>query len=200
MQEALRADSDRDFWSGPSSSARRVNKLMVAGVAMAGASVMAVSPVTPSITDIHDEAVQMTAFANPLVELQETIETALTNLETIGANTELSSGALTAALTNPVLYAELAAFVGGNVVNPVPLVTQLVNFEATYGERIETQFGLSQTAFQTALNNLPTILQNTIGYLQTGQFVEAFSELNVYFLVQIDLGLVPLPSGLCCEG
>ena len=185
MQLALRADSpENDFWSGRSPSNRRT-KFLVAGVAMASAGVIAINPVAPTLPDLQERAVQLSAFANPLTVLQETITKSFTNLNTLGTNIPAASTALTGALTNPAVLAQLVNLVTANATNPTAALTQLLNFQGTYGDQIATALQSSQTILQTNLANFPTIVQNTLGYLQTGQFVEAFSEVNIYFLVQL---------------
>jgi len=185
VQLALRADSpENDFWSGRSPSNRRT-KFLVAGVAMASAGVIAINPVAPTLPDLQERAVQLSAFANPLTVLQETITKSFTNLNTLGTNIPAASTALTGALTNPAVLAQLVNLVTANATNPTAALTQLLNFQGTYGDQIATALQSSQTILQTNLANFPTIVQNTLGYLQTGQFVEAFSEVNIYFLVQL---------------
>lgn len=183
MQQALRADSGRH--AAPSTS--RVSKFVAAGVAVIGAGAIAVNPVSPVLDDIkaQQRAIELAAIANPVVEYQNTITAALANLSALSAGTTVSSNALAGALGNPALYTELAEFVGGNALNPVPLLTQLANFQATYGTKIEQGTAASQAALQTALQNLPTVLQNTFDFLAAGEFVEAFSELDIYLLVQV---------------
>ena len=158
---------------------------MVAGLAVASASVIAVNPVTPSLPAIPQPEVALAAFTNPLTVLQETLTKTFTNLNTLGTGIPAASTALTGALTNPAVLAQLANLVTANATNPTAALTQLLNFQATYGDKIATALQSSSTIAQTNLANLPTIAQNTLNYLATGQFVEAFSEVNIYFLVQL---------------
>jgi hypothetical protein len=183
VQQAPSLDSGRHH----ADSQSRVSKFVAAGVAVVGAGAIAVSPVSPVTDDIRiqERAVQLSAVANPITEYQKTITAALANLSLISAGTQVSSNALGQALTNPALYEQLATFVGGNILNPLPLLTELAEFQETYGAIISTGFEGSSAATQTALQNLPTVLQNTFNFLAAGEFVEAFSELDIYFLVQL---------------
>ena len=185
MQLALHADSPNYGFSSDRSSSPRRTKILVAGLAVASASVIAVNPVTPSLPAVPQPEVALAAFTNPLTVLQETLTKSLTNLNTLGTGVPAASTALTGALTNPAVLAQLANLVTANATNPTAALTQLLNFQATYGDKIATALQSSQTILQTNLANLPTIAQNTLNYLATGQFVEAFSEVNIYFLVQL---------------
>jgi hypothetical protein len=184
VQLALRADSyGDDPFRSPSN--RRGTKALVAGVAVASAGIIAVNPVTPALPDIQERAVQLSAFANPLLEVQDTLGDTVTNLLKLGTNSGSALTQLGQSLVNPGLYAEFAEFVSSNALNPLPLLTELVNFPSNYGQLILEGNQASFTALQTALANLPTKLQNTINYLGQGQFVEAFSEMNIWFLVEL---------------
>lgn len=68
---------------------------MVAGVAMASAGVIAVSPVSPPLPNIEDvqervsqAVVQLTAATNPLVVWQQTIAASLTNLQALATGAQ----------------------------------------------------------------------------------------------------------------
>ena len=185
MQLALHADSPNYGFSSDRSSSPGRTKILVAGLAVASASVIAVNPVTPSLPAVPQPEVALAAFTNPLIVLQETLTKTFTNLNTLGTGIPAASTALGGALTNPAVLAQLANLVTANATNPTAALTQLLNFQATYGDKIATALQGSSTIAQTNLANLPTIAQNTLNYLATGQFVEAFSEVNIYFLVQL---------------
>jgi hypothetical protein len=171
--------------SDGSPTAHRRTRYLVAGVAVASAGVIAINPVAPPLPDIQERAVQLTAIANPITPWAQTIATTLENLGKLTTGSATSSTAMAQALSNPAIYTELVNIVIANVTNPLPLLTELRNFQSNYGEAISTASQASLAALQTSLANLPTVLNNTVNYLATGQFVEAFSELNIYFLVQL---------------
>lgn len=185
MPLALQADSSAVAYSPSRPATRRSTKHLVAGIAVASAGVIAVNPVTPSLPDIQQRAVELAAVANPLVTLQQTLTNTFNNLSSFGTAFSGATTTTAQALTNPAVYAALTNFITANVTNPGPLLNQLANFQATYGAQIGAANAASNAALQTALNNLPATLTNTFNFLTSGQFVEAFSELNIYFLVQL---------------
>ncbi|QEM44100.1 hypothetical protein [Mycolicibacterium grossiae] len=185
MPLALQADSSAVAYSPSRPATRRSTKHLVAGIAVASAGVIAVNPVTPSLPDIQQRAVELAAVANPLVTLQQTLTNTFNNLSSFGTAFSGATNTTAQALTNPAVYAALTNFITANVTNPGPLLNQLANFQATYGAQIGAANAASNAALQTALNNLPATLTNTFNFLTSGQFVEAFSELNIYFLVQL---------------
>lgn len=185
MPLALQADSSAVAYSPSRPATRRSTKHLVAGIAVASAGVLTVNPVTPSLPDIQQRAVELAAVANPLVTLQQTLTNTFNNLNSFGTAFSGATTTTAQALTNPAVYAALTNFITANVTNPGPLLNQLANFQATYGAQIGAANAASNAALQTALNNLPATLTNTFNFLTSGQFVEAFSELNIYFLVQL---------------
>jgi hypothetical protein len=186
VQQALCADADIQVPSARPSAPSRSTKYVVAGLAAATAGVLAINPVTPTPTPLAAEvqhyAIELNAAVNPLVTLQETLTKTLTNLNLLGTGIPAASTSLLEGLANPAIYAEFAELITANATNPLPLISVLQNFPI---DRVTTALQSSSNILTTNLQNLPTILQNTLGYLQTGQFVEAFSEVNVYFLVSI---------------
>lgn len=186
MQQALSADMDVDIPSARSSSPSRSTKFVVAGIAAATAGVLAINPVTPTPTplaaEITHRAVELNAVVNPLVVLQETLTKTLTNLNLLGTGIPAASTSLLEGLGNSAIYAEFAELITANATNPQALLSVLQSFPIG---RITDALASSTAILNTNLQNFPTILQNTLGYLQTGQFVEAFSEVNIYFLVQL---------------
>lgn len=205
MQLALSADSSANDLSSPRSpSTSRRAKVMVASVAMASAGALAITPVTPSMPTAHDieqHAVSLSASANPLDDLGALFQNTLTNVGTLGGSILTTSiPSVAQAITNPAIYADFVKFLGSNALNPLPLLQQLVGFPGTYGGVIGAGMQAGAVALQTRLEMLPTVLTNTLNFLSTGQFVEAFSEVNVWFLVSIERALVPLLPTLAIPG
>jgi hypothetical protein len=205
VQLALTADSSANDLSSPRSpSTSRRAKVMVASVAMASAGALAITPVTPSMPtarDIEQHAVSLSASANPLDDLGALFQNTLTNVGTLGGSILTTSiPSVAHAITNPAIYADFVKFLGSNALNPLPLLQQLVGFPGTYGGVIGAGMQAGAVALQTRLEMLPTVLTNTLNFLSTGQFVEAFSEVNVWFLVSIERALVPLLPTLAIPG
>lgn len=205
MQLALSADPSANDLSSPRSpSTGRRAKVVVASVAMASAGALAITPVTPSMPtarDIEQHAVSLSASANPLDDLGALFQNTLTNVGTLGGSILTTSiPSVAQAITNPAIYADFVKFLGSNAINPLPFLQQLVGFPGTYGGVIGAGMQAGAVALQTRLEMLPTVLTNTLNFLSTGQFVEAFSEVNVWFLVSIERALVPLLPTLAIPG
>jgi uncharacterized membrane protein YgcG len=160
--------------------------MMVASVAMASAGALVVTPVTPALPElIEQRAVELAAFTNPLVTLQQTIANTFNNLGALTTASAGVTGNAAAALTNPAVYAQIANFIAANATNPGPLLAQLANFNTNFGSIIGNANAGSNAALQESLALLPATLTNAFNFLRSGQFVEAFSELNIYFLVRL---------------
>lgn len=93
MQLALRPDpTGLDRGAGPSPSASRMNQIFVAGVALIGASLIAVNPGTPSLPNVQHRLVQLTAGEADWSQVLAAPEDNLTTLESDAttANSDLS--------------------------------------------------------------------------------------------------------------
>ena len=186
MQLALPADSPARDYSPSRTTPTSRTKMMVASVAMASAGALVVTPVTPALPElIEQRAVELAAFTNPLVTLQQTIANTFNNLGALTTASAGVTGNAAAALTNPAVYAQIANFIAANATNPGPLLAQLANFNTNFGSIIGNASAASNAALQESLALLPATLTNAFEFLRTGQFVEAFSELNIYFLVRL---------------
>lgn len=186
MQFALPADSPARDYSPSRTTPTSRTKMMVASVAMASAGALVVTPVTPALPElIEQRAVELAAFTNPLVTLQQTVANTFNNLGALTTASAGVTGNAAAALTNPAVYAQIANFIAANATNPGPLLAQLANFNTNFGSIIGNATAASNAALQQSLELLPVTLTNAFNFLRTGQFVEAFSELNIYFLVRL---------------
>jgi uncharacterized membrane protein YgcG len=186
VQLALPADSPARDYSPSRTTPTSRTKMMVASVAMASAGALVVTPVTPALPElIEQRAVELAAFTNPLVTLQQTIANTFNNLGALTTASAGVTGNAAAALTNPAVYAQIANFIAANATNPGPLLAQLANFNTNFGSIIGNASAGSNAALQESLALLPATLTNAFNFLRSGQFVEAFSELNIYFLVRL---------------
>ncbi|MCV6980744.1 hypothetical protein H7I53_11000 [Mycolicibacterium pulveris] len=152
---------------------------------MASAGVIAVNPlvVAPTMPEARAEAVNLTAFANPLTVWQQTFANTFGSINRLGTDVTAAQTALFQALLSPSLSAELLDFVVSTVTNPQPLLTALVNFPSEHGPTIGAALeGLAETQLQAFLTLPPALIQSA-SWLAQGQFVEAFSAINVWFLV-----------------
>ncbi len=132
------ADTGRRSAASPS----RISKFLAAGVALAGAGAIAVSPVSPvsPITDditAENRAVTLNAYARPIDLVQQFVAETSTNLQLLRINSQNSSDALAAAVETADPLGELADIIALNATNPLPLVTRLLSFQAVYGDDID---------------------------------------------------------------
>jgi hypothetical protein len=146
--------------AGTSPSAGRGSKLMVAGVAMASAGILAVNPVAP-ITDIdraaeraaQAAAVQLSAATNPLLTLSQTIGNTFGSLSTLVPDTAGALLSLTGQLSTGAIIQETLNVLVANVLNPGPLFNELVNFNANFGATIETALNGTRDRSQLAASS-----------------------------------------------
>ncbi len=166
----------------------RRTKAMVAGVAVASAGVLAVTPLAPpvpAVPDVRAAAVELSAWVNPLATWQTTITNTLDHLNRLSTEVPAAGNALATALANPGLHAELVEFITNSVANPLPLLTALANFPATFGDRLAAGNTDAFEALTAAITSLPGVLLQSAGYLAQGEFLEAFGVLNVWLLVNV---------------
>ncbi|CDQ43006.1 hypothetical protein [Mycolicibacterium neoaurum] len=221
MPMSLPADSSERSFGFPeeSASAPRPGKLLAAGVAMATAGALVAAPVAAAptalaaSTQVRHQAVELAAFENPFVVLQNALQATGSNLNTLGGNINTQWTTLGATLGTPAVQAELADTVR-NVFNPGRTIGATIAAPGKYGPRIlegASDIGsaafnalaalvVSRPSFDTAGRPIldpetgeqvirPAVLPLVAGLLAQGKVVEAFGELNYWFLVD---GLVHL--------
>jgi len=185
--------------AGTSPSAGRGSKLMVAGVAMASAGILAVNPVAP-ITDIdraaeraaQAAAVQLSAATNPLLTLSQTIGNTFGSLSTLVPDTAGALLSLTGQLSTGAIIQETLNVLVANVLNPGPLFNELVNFNANFGATIETALNSTRDRSQQAIEELPIAIRDMFVELSQGHFFEAFSNINGWFVLHYLGSMRPL--------
>lgn len=221
MPMSLPADSSERSFGCPEESAStpRPGKLLAAGVAMATAGALVAAPVATAptalaaSTQVRHQAVELAAFENPFVVLQNALQATGSNLNTLGGNINTQWTTLGATLGTPAVQAELADTVR-NVFNPGRTIGATIAAPGKYGPRIlegASDIGsaafnalaalvVSRPSFDTAGRPIldpetgeqvirPAVLPLVAGLLAQGKVVEAFGELNYWFLVD---GLVHL--------
>ncbi|BCI54089.1 hypothetical protein NIIDNTM18_33670 [Mycolicibacterium litorale] len=138
--------------------APRPNKLLLASVAMIGAGAMAVTPVAPTVAELQQRAVALTAAP---VAVTESPAAVYGNL--------LSSA-----------FANVTELGGILAENPFPIVGQILENQAGYAESILNGFASlpeSFDAFWTGRNG-EVRLQNAVNNIREGNFADAYDELN----------------------
>lgn len=172
MQLAYSADSVQQRWTALSSPSPRPTKLLGAAVAIAGASVIAINPVVPTLPATQDRAVELSAWIDPIGVWGDTITTTVGNLGAQGSG--LFTEGLPAAweiITNSSLYSEIASA----VFNPVPGLERFFGNLSTYAGTIKTGFAESSAGYTEHFAELPAALQTAWDFVLQGQFTQAFA-------------------------
>ncbi|TLH59781.1 hypothetical protein C1S81_10215 [Mycolicibacterium neoaurum] len=186
---------------------------MATAGALVAAPVAAAPTALAASTQVRHQAVELAAFENPFVVLQNALQATGSNLNTLGGNINTQWTTLGATLGTPAVQAELADTVR-NVFNPGRTIGATIAAPGKYGPRIlegASDIGsaafnalaalvVSRPSFDTAGRPIldpetgeqvirPAVLPLVAGLLAQGKVVEAFGELNYWFLVD---GLVHL--------
>lgn len=197
--------------SRSSRSTTRMRPYLAAGVAMVGASLIAVNPVAPTIaTDIQERAVRLTgSVANSIGDVTTNIATTLPG--------SLDMGDLSAAATsippavNPLYEwlnvlstsgSNLESIAGSWFNDPFPVLHQVVSNQIGYADTIVSslqQAGQAQWDFLTGTtaNSLVPLAQQMISDFTSGHISDAASTLNVIIsdlIVAPGLDLLPVFS------
>ncbi|MGB3355837.1 MAG: hypothetical protein WBB00_24160 [Mycobacterium sp.] len=156
----------------PTPSAPRDKKLLIAGVALAGASVIAINPVAPAVPALQDRAVELSAWVDPFATWGETITGTVGNLGT-QSNAIVTEGLPAAweVITTGSLYSEIAQA----VFNPAPGLEQFFNNLPTYLETLNAGFAESNAGLTEHFAELPVALEEAWDFVLQGQFTQAFA-------------------------
>jgi hypothetical protein len=136
-----------------------VSPHLMAGVALVGAGVIAVSPVRPSIPDIHVPALNVSSAAVELAALANPIEGWINILpHTVNNLLSLST----------VIRAD-----------PAPILRQLIANQTGYAQTLATGFtGAGQALLDYATATVPAALNAIVADISQGNVVGAAGELN----------------------
>ena len=201
MSLAVHADPGRDFWSAPASSAPLKKRLLLASVAMTGASVIAVTPVAQNLPAIdaavQQRAVQLAAFENPFAVLGSTFGKAFENLGNRGG--EISATLLPnlqAILGNPELQREISVI----LFRPETVAQQLQDRLAEHQETLRIGWEESQAGWAAHNELLPGVLERADAELAAGHFTEAFAHVNDWFIFGLGAAGWPLYPSFAVPG
>jgi hypothetical protein len=126
----------------------------IAGVVLAGAGLIAVTPVAPPLPDVQTLAVQLTqASAFPLITPDELVTDTSANLQ--GLATEIAA-------------------------NPTPILSQILTDLTGYEQDFSTAFQTAGPEFTTFLQGLPGALTTAFDTLSMGQPFEAWQGVLTY--------------------
>jgi hypothetical protein len=177
-------------------SINRANRLLIAGIALAGVGLIVVNPVAPTLPNIQHRAVQLTAGEQDLTQVLATAQDNLTTLESEAAtaNSDLSSAIST----------ELSGF-------ETQISTALTGAESGLQNSIDGGwfgdddgfvfglFGGSVTDPDTGVTETGSTLQEITTALDQGNLLNAFSYFDTWSLETVDHTLFPLLSPLVTE-
>ena len=133
-----------------------VRPYFTGGIALVGASVIAVSPIAPPLPDIHlpnpvqvAKEVELAAFVNPITTLTDVIQTAINNLSTTG---------------------------GQVLADPFPVLQQIGVNQQGFATTLST--AAQGLANAIASSTLPASLQTALGQVAAGDIAGAVSTVN----------------------
>lgn len=200
MSLAVHADSGRDFWSAPSSSAPFKKRLLLASVAMTGASVIAAAPVAsnlPALEIAQQRAVELAAFENPFAVLYGTVSNTFKNLSARGSeiNATLMPN-LSAILGNAELQRELSVI----LFRPETVAQQLQDRLAEHQETLRLGYEQSQAGWAAHNELLPGVMERAQAELLAGHFTEAFAHINDWFIFGLGAAGWPLYPSFAVPG
>ncbi|MDZ4233788.1 MAG: hypothetical protein U1C73_08490, partial [Dietzia sp.] len=146
--------------------------MLIAGVALAGASVIAINPVAPALPAVQDRAVELSAWIDPFATWGQTITGTVANLGTQG-NAIVTEGLPAAweVITTGSLYSEIAQA----VFKPAPGLEQFFNNLPTYLETLNAGFAESNAGLTEHFAELPAALEEAWQFVLQGQFTQAFA-------------------------
>ena len=200
MSLAVPVASGRDFWSASSTSTPLKKRLLIASVAMTGASVIAVTPVAqnlPALEAAQQRAVELVAFENPFAVLGATFSKAFENLNNRG--TEISATLvpnLSAILGNEELQRELSVL----LFRPETVAQQLQDRLAEHQATLQTGWEQSQAGWAAHTELLPGVLERANSELAAGNFTEAFAHINDWFIFGLGAAGWPLYPSFAVPG
>ena len=200
MSLAVHADSGRDFCSAPSSSAPLKKRLILASVAMTGASVITAAPVAsnlPALEIAQQRAVELAAFENPFAVLYGTVSNTFKNLSARGGeiNATLLPN-LSAILGNEELQRELAVI----LFRPETVAQQLQDRLAEHQETLRLGYEQSQAGWAAHNELLPGVMERAQADLLAGHFTEAFAHINDWFIFGLGAAGWPLYPSFAVPG
>lgn len=204
MQRALRATSlGRDVRSGSGAAATRVNKFLIAGVAVAGAATIAVNPAMSNIAtevqhsaaaaEIQHRSVQLTSdISDVLGDYTNVVSQTGANLQALGSDAGVAIPALLQAIgANLSGYGSLI----GTALTGAGTSLQNALYGGWYGGDDGYVFGLfGGTVTGAGVTESGSTLQEVFNALKQGNVFNAFSYLEEWSLEVLDHTLKPLLS------
>ncbi len=147
-----------------------------AGVALVGASVIAVSPLAPPLPDVHIPSVHVSA-----VELTQFVSPITTLL-----------GVITDTVTNTVGLAQRVA--------EFPIAKVVIANQLAYLTALATSAQTTVSGLVTWVQGIPAALQSAASSLAMGDVAGAINGLATYFTLDLAFSLAPLLEGVSSVG
>lgn len=153
-----------------------VRPYATAGVALVGASVIAVSPLAPPMPDVQamqrtvsSVGVELSAAVNPIENWIQVFQTSAANLGAIGQQIADS---------------------------PAPILSQIVANQIAAFEDLKTRFDNNAGTIKLILDGAPNAIATARGQLQSGDIVGAFDTFNNQIVIPLALAGVQAVSDL----
>lgn len=153
-----------------------VRPYATAGVALLGASVIAISPLAPPMPDVHamqrtvsSVGVELSAAVNPIENWIQVFQKSAANLGAIGQ--------------------QIAA-------SPAPILKQIVLNQIASLEALQTAFNNNATTLKLIFQQAPGAIDTARGQLQSGDIVGAFDTINNSIVIPLALAGVQAVSDL----
>lgn len=153
-----------------------VRPYATAGVALLGASVIAISPLTPAMPEIHSMqrtvssvGVQLSAAVNPIENWVQVFQKSAANLGAIGQ--------------------QIAA-------SPAPILSQIVANQIASLKTLQTAFNNNATVVKQIFDSVPGAIKTATEQLQSGEIVDAVNTINNTIVIPLVLAGVTAVSDL----
>lgn len=151
-----------------------VRPYAAAGVALLGASVIAMSPVTPVMPDVHamqrsvsSVGVQLSAAVNPIENWIQVFQKSAANLGAIGQQI---------------------------VDSPAPILSQIVANQIASLKTLQTALNSSATTVKQIFDSVPGAIKTATSQLNSGDIVGAFDTINNTVIIPLALAGVQVVS------
>lgn len=182
MQSAVHVEQRRRFWSPSTAPSGGEGKLMVASIALAGATVLsvpvAVDPAVPALHAVAEHAVELSAFQNPFTAWQNVISTGATNLRdrtedifTRGIPALIASG--------PGLQADINDVVRNLLTDPAA-GRALMEAIPGFAEVVRSAIANTPAAIKGQLDLFPVAWEEATAKLEAGDIFGFVHRLDVY--------------------
>lgn len=151
-----------------------VRPYATAGVALVGASVIAISPLAPPISDVHtlqrsvsSVSVELSAAINPIENWVQVFQKSAANLGALGQ--------------------QFAA-------DPAPILSQVLANQLASLKALQTAYTNDAANLKLIFQGAPGAIETARGQLQSGDIVGAFDTFNNQIVIPLALNLVTIVS------